>query len=147
MPPLPPGEWRPAHLALLCRRVCTRIRFVICISPRNPAPIAAKPPLLPRPPLHLEFLPAVRANPLRPFPGPAAFRTPFCVVFDWAPVAAEPSPFPALSALLYLHAALWADVHWNIIISSGIVIFLPAGITAKLLPGFVTGRLKFLPAV
>ena len=69
------------------------------------------------------------------------------MIFDPALVTAKPPPPSPFSTLLHDLSTAWADIYWHIIMPLGVIVFVPACITAKFLPRNMTRWFKRLPAV
>ena len=142
-----PAQRCPTGRACLRRFFCAGIRFVICRPPFDPARVAAKPPLFSRAPFCLKLFPAIGADCFCLFSCLPSFHDFTSMIFDPALVTAKPPSPPPLSTLLHDIPAAWADIYWHIIMPLGVIVFVPACITAKFLPRNMTRWFKWLPAV
>ena len=142
-----PAQRYPTGRACLRRFFYAGIRFVICRPPFDSARFAAEPPLFSRAPFCLKLLPAIGADCFCPFSCLPPFHDLTSMIFDPALVTAKPPSPPPLSALLHDISTAWADIYWHIIMPLGVVIFVPACVTAKFLPCDMTCWFKRLPAV
>lgn len=131
----------------LRRFICTGIRFVIRRPPFDPARVTAEPPLFPCSPCCLKLFPAVGTDCFCPFSCLPSFHDFTSMIFNPALVTAKPPSPPPLSTLLHDISTAWADIYWHIIMPLGVIVFVPACVTAKFLPRNMTRWLKRLPAV
>ena len=141
--------WQRCSTGRTCLRrfFYTGIRFVIRRPPFDPTRVTAEPPLFPCSPFCLKLFPAVGTDRFCLFSCLPSFHDFTSMIFDPALVTAKPPSPPPLSTLLHDIPAAWADIYWHIIMPLGVIVFVPACITAKFLPRNMTRWFKRLPAV